>query len=608
MNLIHDAPLEAALAYAAMGWHVAPLYWAERFGQTDGGAPRYRCACGNPACHSPAKHPIGQLVPSGIKQATTDEALIRQWWGRYPLANVAVATGEASGLVVVDIDPKNGGEATFGELAGRVPALLETLTVRTGSGGGHLYFAYPGFEVRNSVGSVGQGIDVRGTGGYVVAPPSRHASGGTYEWVQQGRAAPLPMLPGLTSTPGLDGRSASGAPRVVGEVIPKGEQHHTLVSLAGSMRHRGMIAGEIMGALREVNKRLEDPTTEAALQAIADWAGTKEPGEVLGYRAEDLAREKAQSPATPLADMLADAMQHILSVRGTGGVPGIPTGLAQYDRLTGGMMPAEMTVLGARPSHGKSTLAFQIMLEAARMDVPVLLFSAEMSNRMVSQRVLANAAGVDSLAMRLGTLPDEDYEKLARAQAALSSLPVYSCDTGGLTIEQATRVADRMRDERGDFGLIVADYLQLIRSSDKTARRDDEVVAATSVGLKTLAKRHNCHVLALAQLNRGVETRAGDKTPTLADLRQSGQIEQDADVACFLHRPIRHGERAVEVSGMATSSEHYACLSVAKQRNGPLGACDLHFDGALARFEDWDNLRHRASPGSYSASTDKTPF
>jgi len=165
-----SAVLEVVLAYASRGWHVIPLY------EPDGEG---RCSCGRAACASPGKHP---RITRWQHRATTDAEQIREWWRRWPSANVGIATGP-SGLLVVDVDQSKGGEVSLSKLEARFAALPATLRVRTG-GGWHVYFTAPlGVEVRNSNGKLGPGIDVRAAGGYVVAPPSLHASGKRYEWI-----------------------------------------------------------------------------------------------------------------------------------------------------------------------------------------------------------------------------------------------------------------------------------------------------------------------------------------------------------------------------------------------------------------------------------------
>jgi hypothetical protein len=170
----------AALIYARRGWAVLACHDPASAGG---------CTCGRPACASPAKHP---RTRRGLHEATTDQAAIAAWWRRWPNANVAVRTGAASRLVVVDIDPGHGGEESLAGLVAAHGPLPDTVAVHTGGGGRHLYFAHPGGTVRNSAGALGPGLDVRGDGGYVLAPPSRHVTGDTYRWVTTGRSAPLP--------------------------------------------------------------------------------------------------------------------------------------------------------------------------------------------------------------------------------------------------------------------------------------------------------------------------------------------------------------------------------------------------------------------------------
>lgn len=170
----------AAIIYARRGWAVLACHDPVRAGD---------CSCGRPACASPAKHP---RTRRGLHEATTDQAAIGAWWRRWPNANVAVRTGAASQLVVVDIDPGHGGEESLTALLATHGPLPDTLAVHTGGGGRHLYFAHPGGTVRNSAGALGPGLDVRGDGGYILAPPSRHVTGDAYRWVTAGRPTPLP--------------------------------------------------------------------------------------------------------------------------------------------------------------------------------------------------------------------------------------------------------------------------------------------------------------------------------------------------------------------------------------------------------------------------------
>ena len=242
-------PAEAARDYVARGWHVLPCH------DLRAGA----CSCRSQDCASPGKHP---RVPRGLHAATADPEVVERWWARWPTANVGIRTGLESGLVVLDIDPRHGGTRTIKTLLDRHGDLRAVPRVRTGSGGWHLYFAHPGTVVRNSAGRLGPGLDVRGDGGYVIAPPSRHASGHSYRWEID--PATLPPLPDwLRETTNHD-QTRSSPPRppnaVAASPSPSGWAHAALAnelravrtSQAGSrnttLNRSAYALGQIVGA------------------------------------------------------------------------------------------------------------------------------------------------------------------------------------------------------------------------------------------------------------------------------------------------------------------------------------------------------------------------
>lgn len=257
----HDNPrLAAALNLAALGWRVFPVH-TPLLG-ADGAPPR--CSCGTPGCECIGKHP---RTAHGFRDATTDSAVIRGWWTRWPNANVGVATGAVSGLVVLDVDPRHGGDVTLGELEARHGRLPETVVALTGGGGRHYLFAHPGGRIRNSAGNLGVGLDVRGDGGYIVVEPSLHASGRRYAWElsrRPGEVALAPTPPWLLDLIRAgEGKTEvkAGAPPV-GDAIADGARNSTLFSLAGSMRRRGMSEAAMHAALRAENLAKCDPPLE----------------------------------------------------------------------------------------------------------------------------------------------------------------------------------------------------------------------------------------------------------------------------------------------------------------------------------------------------------
>ena len=262
-------------------------------------------------------------------------------------------------------------------------------------------------------------------------------------------------------------------------------------------------------------------------------------------------------------------------------ITGVATGYDELDRITAGLQPAEMIILAARPSMGKTALAMNIVQHAAMIGkVPVAVFSLEMSVESLALRMLCSLGPIDSQRVRTGRLLDSDWPKLTRATGMLSEAPIYIDDTPGLTVLEMRAKARRLKSEQ-DLGLIVVDYLQLMQGKSSSENRAQEI-SDISRSLKAMAKELNVPVLALSQLNRSLENRT-DKRPQLADLRESGAIEQDADVIMFIYRD--------EVYNRAEGNPNrgLAEIIVGKQRNGPTGVIKLSFLGEYTRFENYSN-------------------
>ena len=264
-----DALLESALHYARQGWPVLPLH-SIRAG---------RCSCGRDCGRAAGKHP---RTPHGSSDASVDEAVIRAWWARWPAANLGVATGSVSGLLVLDVDPAHGGDESLEALVARHGSPARAPMSLTGGGGRHLLFAHPGFLVPSRCGAPGPGLDVRGDGGYIVAPPSRHRSGRLYEWEASSHPDEVPLSPPpawLAPERPDAGQPAESSPApALDDMIPEGRRNEALASLAGTMRRRGMKSEEIHAALAAVNaRRCTPPLAEAELRAIATSVGRYPP-------------------------------------------------------------------------------------------------------------------------------------------------------------------------------------------------------------------------------------------------------------------------------------------------------------------------------------------
>lgn len=286
-----------------------------------------------------------------------------------------------------------------------------------------------------------------------------------------------------------------------------------------------------------------------------------------------------------LSEILHETFDRIDELhREKGKLRGVPTGFTDLDNKLGGLQKSDLVILAARPSMGKTSLALDIVRQVAMNEnKAVAIFSLEMSKDQLVDRLLAAEADVDLWKMRTGKLndlgPDNDFERIGHALGRLSEAPIYIDDSGALNIMELRTKARRLQAEH-DLDLIVVDYLQLMQGRS-TENRVQEV-SEISRSLKILAKELNVPVLALSQLSRAVEQRGGDKKPQLSDLRESGSIEQDADVVMFIYRE--------EMYKKDTTRPHIADIMIQKHRNGPTGTISLFFDENTVSFKNLDQL------------------
>jgi replicative DNA helicase len=261
-----------------------------------------------------------------------------------------------------------------------------------------------------------------------------------------------------------------------------------------------------------------------------------------------------------------------------GYVTGVPTGFSDFDRYTAGLQPSDLIIIAGRPSMGKTALALNIGYNAAQMTKKaVAVFSLEMSKQQLGIRLLGFDAGIDATKLRTGFLRDKEWERLTDSANRLSELPVFIDDSSAISVLEMKAKCRRLKKNH-DLSLVVVDYLQLIQSR-KTAESRHLEISEISRMLKALAKDLNVPVLALSQLNRKVEDRP-NKRPQLADLRESGAIEQDADVIAFIYRDEMYNPDLEE-------NRNIAEIIVAKQRNGPTGPFKLTFQKELTRFRNY---------------------
>lgn len=265
-------------------------------------------------------------------------------------------------------------------------------------------------------------------------------------------------------------------------------------------------------------------------------------------------------------------------------IRGIPTGYKDLDNTLAGFQRSDLVILAARPSMGKTALALNFAHNiAVQSNEPVLIFSLEMSKEQLVDRLLSMESGVDAWALRTGNLTDADFEKIGQAMGTLSEAQIFIDDTPGITVSEL-RTKARREAHKHKLGLIIVDYLQLMSGSSRFGSDGNRVqeISEISRGLKGVARELNVPVLALSQLSRSVENRS-PQIPQLSDLRESGSIEQDADVVAFIYRE--------EYYNPETDRKKITDIFIKKHRNGPTGAVELYFDNEKQRFRSIDNRR-----------------
>jgi replicative DNA helicase len=261
---------------------------------------------------------------------------------------------------------------------------------------------------------------------------------------------------------------------------------------------------------------------------------------------------------------------------------GVPSGLTKLDRLTGGWQKTDLIIIAARPSMGKTSLSFnKFAIDAASFGIPTAFFSLEMSKGQVTDKSITSTVNISPNSLRIGKIADYQWEEIDYKLKKIEDIPLFIDDTPAITLLQLRSKVTRLL-RKNKLGLVIVDYLQLMNGKQKGINREQEIAGLTS-GLKTLAKETGIPIIALSQLSREVEKR-GDKRPQLSDLRESGAIEQDADLVIFIHRPEKYGETEDKEGN---STKDLIELILAKHRNGPVGAIDIYTNEFCSQFRDY---------------------
>lgn len=356
------------------------------------------------------------------------------------------------------------------------------------------------------------------------------------------------------------------------------------VPTAANIRYHSKIVKE-----KALLRWLLRSSTEIAAKV---YEGALEPDEMVDYAERTIfsvSDRRTKTAFIPLKDVIKGSFEMIEQLYNKKeAITGVPSGFGDMDGLTTGFQPGDLIIIGGRPSMGKTALSLNIAQHVGlEMKEPVAIFSLEMSKEQLALRMLCAEAMVDSNSVRKGFFKKEDWRKLTNAAGKLAEAPIFIDDSTNISVLEMRAKTRRLKlEHRGSLSLVVVDYLQLMRGRGSFERREQEI-SEISRSLKALAKELQVPVMALSQLNRAVEQRGGEKRPALADLRESGAIEQDADVIMFLYRPEVYNKNDPSLKGKAE-------VIIAKQRNGPTGTVELTFLSNCTRFVPSSNTEYHS--------------
>ncbi|MDN5275826.1 MAG: Replicative helicase [Candidatus Saccharibacteria bacterium] len=336
---------------------------------------------------------------------------------------------------------------------------------------------------------------------------------------------------------------------------------------------------ELVGQ-KAVRRRLIKASAEISEMGFNEDSTTQELLQQAEAELFSVSEQSLKQDLVSLESILTESFDRMEELhRNKGSLRGVKTGYRDLDNMTAGLQRSDLIILAARPAMGKTTLVTNLAYNVATIaKQPVLFFSLEMSKEQLVDRMLADASGVDAWNIRTGNLSDEDFSKLSEAMGEMAEAPIYIDDTPGMSVLEMRTKARRAAHEQ-PLGLIIIDYLQLMQGSGRGDGNRVQEVSEISRGLKLIARELNVPVIALSQLSRSVESRS-PQIPQLADLRESGSIEQDADIVMFIYREAYYNPE--------TERENVTDLIIAKHRNGPVGKVELYFHPERLRFMSLD--------------------
>lgn len=487
--------VEIAHAYAGFNWQVFP------------------CVTGD-------KKPAVKWAEA----ATTEINMINGWWDNEYNANIAIACGKRSCVVVLDVDAGHDGYESLADLIVKYGPLPETPVSKTGGGGEHIFFKHPGIEVRNSAGKIGKGLDIRGDGGYVVAPPSIHPNGSRYEWVVKPSQTPLADMPDWMIEL-LQERNEIKESQTTGEYI-SGERNNALTKLAGGMRRKGFSEEAIFSALQIHNReKCSPPLSDGEVLLISKSVSRYEPQDVIPVI-------KVSPPAYDVIEQMENEIRE--RQKNPCDVWGIHYAWDFISLLTGGKQKGELIIGAGEPGVGKSWWAHQDALFTAVGNpskkiesTPVFLWSGEMPRKQVYRRFF-DMLGVPKRNMATGRMSDDDWQKFDEAKAIVMNSPIYVSDIP-LDLKSVRGLLER---EMGEHGIeqAVFDYDWLISSPGSNEIEQSQNISRT---LKQLARELNIVIFLISSVNKtGMDSVS--ENVTKSNVSGSGKKLHDADVIYIL--------------------------------------------------------------------------
>jgi replicative DNA helicase len=365
---------------------------------------------------------------------------------------------------------------------------------------------------------------------------------------------------------------AGGGKERIGELIDA-------VPTSANVEYHAKIVKE-----KALQRRLIETCTALVSEAFEGKTTAAELLDDAEHRIFQVSQQRGMQGFTRIKELMWPTMERIEALqRGGKTITGVPSGFTDLDEMTSGFQPADLVIVAARPSMGKTAFILNVAQYAAiEQKTGVAIFSLEMSKESLVQRMLTAEARVDAQKLRKGMLRDDDFPRMARAAGILSSAPIWIDDAAGITLLEIRSKARRLKAD-SDIGMVIVDYLQLVQGPASAESRQQEI-SQISRSFKMLAKELGVPVIALSQLSRAPEQRAGDHRPQLSDLRESGAIEQDADLVMFIYRQEVY-DGPVDKDG--NSLEGRAEIIIGKQRNGPIGTANLFFHKSYTRFENY---------------------